>query len=194
MRLVIRVLVGTAALAVSYIVLAVASNLTPISDDEYAVYAAAVEAYFGADNPPHVSPLYIADNVNQYPGSEELGPWLKAILHPDLPSSMGNIGFGTAFQFRARGLLRRRLQDRLDLKYAYELVTKEHTEAFEQDASHWKPYVSFSRVGFSLDGNTAVVGVNYVCGLCGGSDLLVLRRYGRRWQVVRDRNTVSFDL
>lgn len=47
--------------------------------------------------------------------------------------------------------------------------------------------VTFSRPGFSSDGNTAFLYYSYYCGsLCGSGFAVVLRRRGNRWEIDRE--------
>jgi hypothetical protein len=50
--------------------------------------------------------------------------------------------------------------------------------------------VTLSSVGFSRDGQRAIVNVDYSCGaLCGGGRVVSLWREGRRWRVLGSRQT-----
>jgi hypothetical protein len=86
--------------------------------------------------------------------------------------------------------------DSLTVPVRYKLASAEEIASYGTEDGDWHQrfphsagYFTFSAVGFSLDRQRAFLAVDYVCGLCGGGYLVLLRNAGGRWIVEAETMT-----
>jgi hypothetical protein len=160
-------------------------SVTPppeIEAEEYAVYAALVQI-----NPINFdlgSPIVVREQT--VAGLQELEGTLEQV---------GPLPAGLVDSYRSRNAAAYTLRPELDLEQDYSLLPQDETAEilrtggtawteFEADYPGTRGMVSFSRVGFDANGDTALVTMGFVCGdLCGSGGLYLLVKEQGTWKV-----------
>ena len=150
---------------------------TPVSEDEYAVYAAFLKAeldtaVFGHDGAlrPEVK---IRAKTNRIPDS-------PLLMLTSGTSHLAGVPWSAEVSLYGKSWSEQPIAWDLALSAPHRFLSDGETI----DArSGFNPYVQLSRVGFDFRGNIAIVAYAYYCPLCGGGGYAVLVREADGWRV-----------
>lgn len=122
-------------------------------------------------------------------------------MRPLYGASLSQASAFAEWDLRVKDLSPRKLDGRaLHLPFAFEVTSNDELDriywhnsaggAFTAKHPHSLGYVDFSRIGYSLGRDQAVVQMDHMCGLCGGGYYFLLeRREDGSWTVTETRMT-----
>jgi hypothetical protein len=194
--------VGLTALIACY-----ANSQTPkdnhpeVSQSEYEIFSAFIARSFvgkaGNERVAFpVSQIIIVDRTDYDPSEiEEEMSWkeTRKFLRKQVPS----LQLATTDNFREANLSQAALQQRFGLPLPYQLVVGSTLDSIIHDIADWPQYykqypgaqgfLTFSRVGFSPDGEQAMFYVTNHCGgKCATGSFVVARKRDAKWAVVKE--------
>lgn len=127
-------------------------------------------------------------------------PFLAALLWP-LSSSgktsprsrLPAMHFTTFASYRLVNMRSHALSGDLTVPLPYQMVDRKIVESYNTANSPWlkelaraRGYFQFSSVGFSLDGNEALLQAEFMCGLCGSGGYVLMRKVDGQWKVAAE--------
>ena len=164
------------------------TNPDPVSAEEYAVYAALINAEGRAGGEDRLLVI-----------REQPSPWVSSVdegqgdFYDELKKSSPALKAETVDDLRAKNKEASKFTRNFDISRPYVLISEEEVNGlFKQGISGWKSFhlkypksgglSTFSRVGFDRDRTQALVYHGYSCGgLCGGGSYYLLTRKNGVW-------------